>query len=332
MNAVKLADIARELDLSVSTVSRAISGKGRVGEKTRARVLDAVRKSDYRINDVARSLRMKTAKNMGIIVPDISNSFFASVIKGAQQRCRESEYTLIVCNSDEDAAMEAEMLHTLLSKQVSGLVLASVAESPSIIERYGRLGVPIVYIDNLPGEAEDYDSVAIDNFTAARRLTLMMVDRGYRDIGMITGPGSQSTGALRREGFEAALREQRLEVREEWICTGAFNMESGYEGMKRILALDRRPRAMMIANNNMAYGAIQALREARLSVPGDMAIAAFDAMDPTGLITPRITSLNQPAQQIGRRAVEILLDRLENGGDGDARVSLEPSFIDGDSW
>ena len=332
MNAVRLEDIARELNLSVSTVSRALSGKGRVGEKTRARVLDAVRESGYRVNDVARSLRMRTAKNVGIIVPDISNSFFASVIKGAQQRCRQAGYVLIVCNSDEDSTVEEELLHTLLSKQVSGLVLASVVESRSILAQYDPLKAPIVYIDNLPQGAEGYDSVAIDNRAAARRLTLSMLDRGYSEIGMITGPSSQSTGALRRQGFEAALGERGVAHSEAWIHTGSFTMESGYREMREILKLSRRPRAMLFANNYIAYGAMNALREEGLSVPGDMAVTAFDALDLTGLIAPLITSVNQPAQQIGSRAVELLLDRMRNPDQAGTRVILEPGFVDGDSW
>ena len=332
MSAVKLKDIARELDLSVATVSRAISGKGRVGEKTRARVLDAVSKSDYRINDVARSLRMKTARSIGIIVPDISNGFFSSVIKGVQQRCRQSDYVLVVCNSDEDPAVEAEMLRTLLSKQVSGLVLASVGESRAILKKHSRMDVPIVYIDNMPQEASGYDSVSIDNFTAARRLTLAMLDRGYRDIGMIAGPMAQSTGILRRRGFEAALAERGVAARGEWIHEGTFTMESGYLQMKQILALARMPRAMLFASNYIAYGAMKAIREAGLAVPGDIAIAAFDALDSTGLIMPLITSVNQPAQRIGAQAAEILLDRLNKASDGGRQIILEPSFVNGDSW
>ena len=332
MNAVKLEDIARELNISVSTVSRAINGKGRVGKETRARVLEAVRRSDYRINDVARSLRMRVARNIGIIVPDISNSFFASVIKGAQQRCRQDDYILIVCNSDEDPAVEDEMLHTLLSKQVSGLVLASVGRSDARIGQYGRLGVPVVYIDNLRPDAEKCDWVSIDNFAAARQLTLAMLDRGYEEIGMITGPMRQSTGMLRRQGFEAALAERGAAVCPEWIREGTFTMESGYQHMSQILKLPRRPRAMLFANNYIAYGALKALREAGLKVPGDIAVTAFDAMDETGLITPRITSVNQPAGQIGLRAVELLVARMADGEGAGVHLSLEPTFIEGDSW
>ena len=332
VSTVRLEDIARELNLSVSTVSRAINGKGRVGEKTRERVLDTVRRSDYRVNDVARSLRMKEARSIGVIVPDISNAFFAAVIKGAQQRCRQSDYILIVCNSDEDAAVEAEMLQTLLGKRVSGLVLASVDESRMIRRGKGAADVPTVYIDNIPQQAEGCDSVSIDNYTAARRLTLAMIDRGYREIGMITGPAAQSTGCLRRKGFEAALMERGLEKHNEWIREGPFTMDSGYAQMKRILSAERVPRAMLLANNHIAYGALRAIREAGLAVPSDIAVAAFDAEDSTGLITPRITSMNQPAQQIGECAVDMLLERMGEGRDAGRRLLLEPGFVEGDSW
>ena len=332
MNTVKLEDIARELNLSVSTVSRAISGKGRVGDRTRARVQAAVRESGYRINDVARSLRMKEAQNMGIIVPDISNAFFASVIKGAQHRCQESGYTLFVCNSDENPDIETETLDMLLSKQVSGLVLASVREREAIIGQYGSLGIPIVYIDNIPQGADLCDCVSIDNYAASRQLTLAMIDRGYRELGMITGPQSQSSGYLRRKGFEAALAERGIEARPEWLRVGTFTMDSGYRLMQQLLLSEHRPRAMLFANNAIAYGAMRALREAGLSVPGEMALAAFDAKDETGLIQPLITSLNQPAQQIGARAIETVIRRLKRDETIVSPQLLEPAFIEGDSW
>ena len=332
VNAVRLQDIARELGLSVSTVSRALSGRGRVGERTRRRVQEAVRRSDYRVNEVARSLRTKSAKSIGIVVPDISNSFFAAVIKGAQQRCQQDGYMLIVCNSDEDPKVEAEMLGALLGKQVSGLVLAGVGDDRGLAEKCGGLGVPVVYIDNIPRDAGDCDSVSIDNYGAARRLTLSMLERGYREIGMITGPMSQSTGVLRRQGFEAVLSEQGIALRDEWILEGAFRMDSGFAQMNRILALSQRPRAMLFANNYIAYGALGAIRRAGLSVPGDIAFAAFDAADPTGLISPVITSVNQPAEQIGLRAADMLLERMSRGASVGRRVLLEPLFVDGDSW
>ena len=333
MNAVKLEDIAKMLDISVSTVSRALSGNGRVGAKTRERVLQAVRESDYTVNAVARSLRLRDAKNIGVVVPDITNSFFSSVIKGAQQVCRSRGYTLMVCNSDENADYEDEALHMLLEKQVSGLILASVGGGTEVVRQYDRLNIPVVYIDNIPENIEVRDMVSIDNHAAAHYLTRAMIDRGYRDVGMITGPRSQSTGLLRHQGFVQALEEAGIEVHPEWVREGDFRMESGYNCMKELLRLPRRPRAMIFGNNYLAYGAMNAIREAELDVPGDIAVASFDAQDHTGLITPLITSINQPVQQIGRHAAEIILARL-NGEEESPRteIMLEPFFMDGGSW
>ena len=333
MNAVKLEDIAKMLDISVSTVSRALSGNGRVGAKTRERVLKAVRESDYTVNAVARSLRLRDAKNIGIVVPDITNSFFSSVIKGAQQVCRRRGYMLMVCNSDENADYEDEALHMLLEKQVSGLILASVGGGAELVRQYERLGIPVVYIDNIPENVELRDMVSIDNHAAAHYLTKAMIGRGYRDVGMITGPRSQSTGLLRYQGFVQALEEEGAALRPEWIAEGDFRMESGYACMKEMLRLDPRPRAMIFGNNYLAYGAMNAIREAGLRVPEDIAVASFDAQDHTGLITPLITSINQPVQQIGEHAAEIILSRLSGEDERlPTELMLEPDFVEGGSW
>lgn len=333
MNAVKLEDIAKMLDISVSTVSRALSGNGRVGAKTRERVLKAVQESDYTVNAVARSLRLRNAKNIGIVVPDITNLFFSSVIKGAQHICRENGYTLMVCNSDENADYEDEALHMLLEKQVSGLILASVGGGTELLRQYERLNIPVVYIDNIPENVEVRDMVSIDNHAAAYYLTKAMIDRGYRDVGMITGPRRQSTGLLRYQGYVKALEDAGIPLRSEWVAEGDFRMESGYARMKELLSLNPRPRSMIFANNHLAYGAMNAIREAGLHVPGDIAVASFDAQDHTGLIMPLITSINQPVQDIGERAAEIIFSRLSGETEySPTELMLEPSFVEGGSW
>lgn len=333
MSSVKLEDIANQLGLSVSTVSRALSGNGRIGKETRERVLAQVRKSDYTVNAVARSLRLKNAQNIGIIVPDITNSFFASVIKSAQQVCRSHGYTLMVCNSDESAEYETESLHSLLEKQISGLILSSVCDSDDLIRQYRSLNTPVVFIDNVPSESDGCNVVSIDNYAAARRITQALIDRGYQEIGMIAGPRSQSTGLLRYNGFCDAMRAASLPLCTDWISEGDFKMESGYACMQKLLARTQRPRAMIFANNYIAYGAINAIRDCGLRIPADIAVACFDAVDATRLITPLITSINQPADQIGKCAAEILFRRFASETkDACENIVLQPEFINGLSW
>jgi len=329
----KLQDIADALGVSVSTVSRALSGNGRVGEKTRKKILEAVREADYMPNAVARSLRLRDTKNVGVIVPDIANSFYASIIKGAQQVCRERGYALTVCNSDEDIAMEEEALQIMLEKQISGLILATVGCSAESISHYKRLGIPVVFIDNMPAQGEVTDSVSIDNFGAAYRLTQELINRGYTKIGAITGPLSQSTGRLRYTGYMQAMEDAALVPQPAWIVSGDFRFESGYKLMRVILRLSEKPDAMLISNNYMTYGAINALREAGAKVPHDVAIAAFDAEDHTGLIQPLIASVNQPAFEIGEKSAEIIVKRLLGDSDSSGNnLVLEPTLCDGNSW
>ena len=156
-----------DLGVSISTVSRALSGSGRVSQSTREKVTKAVKEANYTPNDVARSLRKQNAMSIGIIVTDITNSFFASVIKGAQSISRDKGYSILLSNSDENEQFEAEAMQLMLEKQVSGLILASVSNNAGKIRQFGNLGIPIVFIDNIPISEGQHDTVTTDNRKAA---------------------------------------------------------------------------------------------------------------------------------------------------------------------
>lgn len=328
-----MKDIASSLGLSVSTVSRAVSGNGRVSKATKKKVVDAVKQANYTPNDVARSLRMRNGKNIGIIVTDITNSFFSSVIKGAQAISRLKGYSILLSNSDENSQFEAEALQLMLEKQISGLILASVGFNKNKIEHYKRLNVPIVFIDNMPESEDSFDSVSVDNYRASYELTNKLIARGYRKIGMVTGPLNQSSGLQRMQGFENALGEHGLPCQPDWIKEGDFKMKSGQDCLEDILALAHRPDAMILGNNYMAYGAINAIRKRGLSIPRDMAVASFDVDDITSLMNPSITTMNQPAEEIGKQAIDILISRMTNTlSQTSFRIVLEPIFVEGNSW
>ena len=330
---VRLRDLAFELNLSVSTVSRAMSGKGRISEKTRMRVLQAIKQSSYTPNDVARSLRMQNAMSLGIIVTDITNSFFGSVIKGAQDVSRKMGYSILLSNSDENALYEAEAMQLMLEKQVSGLILASVGNNFSKIDQFKHLNIPVVFIDNTPESQAEFDSVSADNHKAAYCLTTRLIEKGYREIGMITGPLNQSSGRQRYEGFHSAMKEHGFPLRNEWIREGDFQLESGRALMYDILKTNPPPRAMIISNNYMTYGAVRAIKETGKTIPDDLALASFDTDDPTSLSSPTIASMNQPAVEIGTKAAEILINRLSaKQALPHANLILEPVFTDGNSW
>ena len=331
--AVKLKDLAMELNLSISTVSRALSGSGRMNEKTRARVLQAVKEANYTPNAVARSLRKQNAMSIAIIVTDITNSFFSSVIKGAQNVSRQKGYSILLSNSDENERFEKEAMQLMLEKQVSGLILASIGRNAKKIDLFNKQQVPIVFIDNIPSGLSGFDSVTTDNYRAAHSLTSMLIKKGYHQIGMITGPMSQSSGIQRYQGFAGAMAENGLAVNPGWVKQGDFKLSSGAEAMAEILALEEQPRAMIVSNNYMTYGAVRVLKEKGKSVPGDIALVSFDTMDITSLNTLTIASMNQDAEEIGTKAAEVLIARMQSPDtQPHTNLVLDPVFVDGNSW
>jgi len=326
--AVQLKDIAKRLNISISTVSRVINGTGRVNKDTKELILKTIKEMGYQPNEVARSLKRKSANTIGVIVPDISNSFYASVIKGVEKVARENEHSVIVCNSDEDIQKEEEYVQLLLQKQVTGLVIATVGGDPQLFEQYKRTGIPFVFFDNLPNTQENFDVVTIDNLKAGYELAKHLVEQGHEKLAILTGPQHQSSAAERLQGFRKCLEENGLSVRDEWIGVGEFRKESGYKIMGEWLKQDELPTAIFAANDFLLYGAIKAILEKGLSVPHDIAAVCFDANDETGLIRPQITSVVQPADMIGSIAGEIIMRKEKNKNmPVFEKIVLEPKLI-----
>lgn len=319
--AVQLKDIAAHLNVSVSTVSRVLNGTGRVGPKTRERILAAIEEFGYQPNEVARSLQRRSSNTIGIIVPDLSNNFYSKVIKGVELVARRHEHTVIVCNSDENIEREEEYLQILLQKQVKGLILATVGGDPGMLKPYRANGIPFVFIDNLPDGHEQYSTISIDNYKASYDLASHMAAEGHREFAILTGPLVQSTSHQRMEGFRQGLADHGISLDERWIGVGDFTRESGYRIMKQWLGEEKRPTALLAANNFLLYGAAQALREHGLRIPGHMAVACFDVQDETGLQQPQITSIVQPAARIGELAADIII-----GSDEIRQIILEPEL------
>ncbi|OUS78756.1 hypothetical protein B1748_01385 [Paenibacillus sp. MY03] len=325
---VQLKDVAKHLNISISTVSRVLNNTGRVNKDTRERILTAIKELGYQPNEIARSLKRKSANILGVIVPDLSNRFYAKVIKGVEKIARENDHSVIVCNSDEDIQKEEEYVQLLLQKQVTGLVVATVGGNLELFEQYNKSGIPFVFIDNLPQTQENFDVVTIDNVKAGYNLAKHLIDQGHEKLAIITGPQNQSTAVERLQGFRKCLEESSFPALDKWIGIGEFKRESGYTIMKDWLLQDELPTAIFAANDHLLYGAIEAILEKGLSVPHDIAAVCFDASDDTGLVKPQITSVIQPAYKIGSIAAEIIM-RKEKKKDLKVfeKVVLEPTLI-----
>ena len=325
-----IREIAKNAGVSVSTVSRVINGKDRVSSETRDKVNKALEALDYKPNEMARVLRGKKSNTIGIVVSDISNNFFAKLIKGAERAAMAKGYNVLVCSTNSDCAKELECIELLISKQVSGIIVASVGFESGLENHKDE--IPIVYIDNLPRHTKEFNSVSIDNLRASRRLTEYLITKGHRDIAILAGNLMESTGQGRLAGWKNAMSESGLTIHDHWILTGEFSIESGYRCMEKLLAQKARPTAVLAANNTIAYGAMLALRQNGYDVPGDVSIAAFDADDETGLITPKLTTVNQPVQEFGRVAVDICLHHIGKEGQNHCVKTVLPyELIEGDS-
>ena len=324
----KLVDIAKHLNISVSTVSRVLNGRDRVSDETREKVLNAINEFNYKPNEIARSLRNRSSMTIGIIVPDISNEFFALLSKGAEAVAKNNGYLVILCNSDYDEAMEKEYLNMLTQKQVDGIIVATVCKDDEYFEKILNSGIPVVFVDNLPQIKRNYNFVTIDNEKAGYDLTKHLINSGYKDIAIITGKIQETSAIERLDGWKRALNEMGLKVNNDLIGIGDFKIQSGYKIMRKMLEQNKRPQALLAANNNIAYGAVKAIREKGLRVPNDLYVVCFDATDNTGLMSIKLPSMIQPAEKIGEIALEIIIKRLDNKEfkifD---KVILEPSFV-----
>lgn len=308
-----LKEIAKELDMSVATVSRVINGKCNVNDSTRKRVLDAIKQSGYKPNFIARSLRTNKTKTIGVIVPDISEVFFAKIIKGIDNVMSKRGYSIILADTQESVSRENAYIDMLMQHKVDALVIATVSMDGGKIAEVMRSGIPVVFIDNLPNLHEAYDAVLIDNRYAGALAARHFLDAGHSNIAFIAGKQNETTGFERLSGFGEAFMERNLPVNEDLIAYGDFKEESGFACMNELLdKRDRNPfSAVCVASEMMTFGAVKAIFKRGLRIPDDIALVGFDIHDNTGMISPSITTVRQPETRIGVLTGELLIKRLE---------------------
>ncbi|MDI3257966.1 MAG: LacI family DNA-binding transcriptional regulator [Kyrpidia sp.] len=310
-----IRDVAKLAGVSVSTVSRVLNG-GVVSPDTEARVNAAMKTLNYRPNRLAQGLVRQKTMIIGLIIPDITNPFFPAVARGVEDAAGAREYGVLLCNADWDEAKERFYLRRLEEQRVDGLVFAGPKLSTSVL---AELPVPVVLIDR---SYEGMDTVWTDNFDGARQAVSHLVSQGCSRIAHIAGPDSSPSARERLKGYQHALRECGREEDWVYIQEGDFREQSGYRAMKTLLALRRPPDGVFAANDLMAVGALRALEEAGVRVPGEVALIGFDGIALTEATRPRLSTVVQPAYELGRRAAELLFRRLEGDASPPEEVLL----------
>lgn len=295
--------------MSTATVSRVLSGPEQVSVALRRRVLRSVEELGYRPNAVARSLRVEATRTLGLVVSDILNPFFTQLARAVEDEAHAAGYAVIVGNADERPDRQDAYVEVLLDRRVDGLLISPAVTSSHLIETAVRRRANIVCVDRAV-EGLDVPTVRADGARSTAALVDHLLDLGHERIATIAGPQETTTGRERLVAFLGRLRERGMEVPEGYVQIGDFQHGSGYAAMRRLLDRDEPPTAVFAADNLMALGALQGIREAGLRIPDDVGLASFDDSPWFELVTPPLTAIAQPMTELGRAAVQALLDLL----------------------
>jgi LacI family transcriptional regulator len=308
---VRLKDIANDLNVSVMTVSKVVRGCADVGPETRKRVLARIKELNYQPNWVARSLAARRTFIVGLIVPDLMHSFFAEIAKGISNALRPLGYDVVICNSEEDATLEASEIDRLLARQVDGLILAS-AQPPTATDAFARIearGVPFVLIDRRFGSVSA-SFVGADDEAIGRLATNHLIERGCRRIAHIAGPQT-TPGVGRLKGYQDAVAAAGLTVPNGYIIH-ATDDASGYHAARNLLALRPAPDGIFGYNDPVAAGAIKAVLEAGLNIPEQVKVIGAGNVHYSDLLRVPLSTVDQRSTDIGTHAAEILAKALNS--------------------
>jgi LacI family transcriptional regulator len=314
--------IAEQLGLSATTVSRVLSGQAqryRISKKTETAVRRLATQANFSPNRVARGLRLRRTESIGLVIPDVSNPFFAGIAREITRGARQCGYSVIVCDSQESEEVEMESLDLLRGRGVEGIVLCPVGRLAEHLVRFEEEELPIVLADRyFPGLRLPY--VASDNFGGAREATTHLLENGHRRIACVQGLAGSSPNEDRLRGYWEALEAHRIAVDESLIVGDGFGEQNGYIATKLLLRTAHDVTALLAFSNLIALGAIRALSEEELQIPGDVSLVSFDDQPYCAYLAAPLTAVAQSSAEMGQIAVKLLFDRIRSpqrvGGGG----------------
>lgn len=302
---VTRSDVARLAGTSVAVVSYVINNGPRpVAEATRQRVLDAIKQTGYRPNGIARALASGSTKTYGLVVPNISNPFVASMAHALIQEALDEGMVILLGDAGDDRQRELELIHSLLNRQVDGLFYNSVDRHP-YIDVIKASGTPLVMLDRVDPQLQ-VSMLRVDERAAARQVTEHLLSHGYQDIGIIRGPQDMLNAQDRINGWRDAMEHYGLTVHQQWIFPANYTREGGYQAAMRMLQGGKLPRALFTSNEAQAIGCIRALQQHHIRVPEQVALVCFNGTDQSAYHVPALTTVRQPIREMARTAIEML--------------------------
>lgn len=325
---VTAKDVAKLASVSPSTVSRVINNDKRISKATRNRVFNCIKKLDYKVNNIARSLKINKTFTIGFVAPEISEEFFMRVAKGAEDYLSKYGYSLIICNASDSAKIEADKIQLLYEKQVDGVIAVPSENTGKGFEILRKNDIPIVfadrYVDNFKA-----DTVLVDNVNGTYRAIEHMINKGAKRIGFIGGTSELSNAKERYKGYLRAMEDYNIPIDSDLLKFGDFHIQSGYDLTKVLLKSKNPPGYLFVSNYYMHVGAIQYLIEQQKKKDLKIEMASFDDMQLTALLGFASITVAQPIIEIGRTAAKVLLDRIsgENTNADYTITRLKPEFI-----
>lgn len=322
MRHITINDLAQRLKLSPSTVSRALRDHPDISKKTKDRVRAIAAKTHYQPNLIAQSLQTRRSNNIGVIVPEIRNTFFATVISGIEDLAYESGFTIMVCQSNDRFERETINTRALAANRVAGMLVSISQETTEFkhLQQVLRQGIPMVLFDRVLEEL-NVPLVVVDDFEGAYRAVTHLIETGRTRIAHLTGAAPLYVCRMRRAGYEAALRDHGLPVRPEYIIAGGYHEEDGRRGAEQLLALDQLVDGVFAINDPVALGAMLHFQDKQVKIPEQIGLVGFSDNPNASLVRPALTTVHQPAYEIGQRAAALLIDIMAGN------APMKPSTI-----
>lgn len=300
-----MRDVARLAGVSTSTVSAVLNDTAPVSPERKAKVVRAMAALNYQPDAIAKSLKTGKSYAIGIVVPDITNAFFPEVVRGAEEAAQAAGYSVLLCDSREDSAVEERQLSALFSRRVDGVILACCVDSRAH-ESTISCRVPVIFVDRLP-LATSVNTVSTDNVQAGLIAAEHLISIGHKRIGMLAGHLGLSPHHDRLEGFRKAMQEAHLPILDEYLIMGNIQVDDGVQAGYRLLDLPVPPTAIIASNNKLLLGVLQAIEERNVSIPECISVLGIDDYLWNNHFNPTLTAVAQPTREIGRKSFEMLL-------------------------
>jgi LacI family transcriptional regulator len=306
-------DIARELKISASTVSRALNDNPRISLKTKEKIKAVADSLGYRPNTLASNLRNKKSNTIGIVVPLINRHFFSSVISGAEDVAYKAGYTVVISQSNDLAAKEINIVQSMFSNRVDGLIISIAMQTDTFehLKLFRKKHIPLVFFDRAVPEIET-DKIVVDDFAGGYRVTQHLIDQGYKRIGHLAGPQNLMTYYDRKNGYMEALRKNDIPYDESLVIINTLTSNEGVTAIQQLMDLPHPPDAVFCGNDTTALSVMIYLRDKGIRIPEDIGIVGFSNEPFSKVVSPSISTIAQPGFIMGQKAAELIIRKIEN--------------------